>query len=164
MLNTLSKILLIFLLILIISCAGSSTGEKPGDFSYISNIGPVSAYDYEEKTRLSLNKYQYQIERTDDFGDRKYMETMWKFRAPFEDEAALSVVQVRTRLVLNVTPRTRVPNDTQLFRVQFLGEIMVQFAGITEWQQIQLTPMRQKYFRDWARELKNEYSSGMRRY
>jgi len=164
MFNTINKILSICLLILVMSCAGSSSGERPGDYSYMANIGPVTDYDYEERTRLSLDKYQYQVERSENYGDRKYLETMWKIRSPLEDEAELGITQVKTRLVLNVTPRTRVIGPTRLFKVQFRGEVMVQFTGIEQWQQIKMTLMRKKYFKNWANELKTEYSSGMRRY
>ena len=164
MFNSINKILYICLLIFIISCAGSSTGEKPGDYTYIANIGLVSDYDYADKTRLSLNKYQFQIEREENYGNRKYLETMWKYRNPYEDEAALSIAEVKTRLVLHSTPRTRRESSTRLYKVQFVGEIMVRFRGIDEWKQIPMTEMCKKFFKNWALELKNDYSSGMRRY
>ncbi|MEE9232747.1 MAG: hypothetical protein V3U07_04780 [Nitrospirales bacterium] len=164
MFNSIIKILPILLLSFVLSCAGSSSGEKPGDYSYTATIGPVTAYDYQDKTRLSLNKYQYQIERNEDYGNRKYLETMWKYRTPFEDERQLGVVRAKTRIILHVTPRMRSVAGRTLHRVQFIGENLVQFMGVELWQTAPLTDMCKEYFKRWANELKTEFSTSIRRY
>ncbi len=164
MFNSIIKILPILLVSFVLSCAGSSSGEKPGDYSYTANIGPVTAYDYQDKTRLSLNKFQYQIERSEDYGNRKYLETMWKYRTPFEDERQLGAVRAKTRIILHVTPRVRSVAGRTLHRVQFIGENLVQFMGVELWQKAPLTDMCKEYFKRWANELKTEFSTGIRRY
>lgn len=164
MLRSISSLFILGLLVFNFGCAGTA-GDKAGDFEYSRNVGPVTAYDLQDKTTILLNKYQYQVERDEATGDRRYIETMWKYRNPHADEASQGVVSSRDRLILHATPRVRgTGGGTGLSRVRLVCETMVQFQGSEVWQRVPMTDMCKDYFKKVANDFKSEYSTGMRRY
>ncbi|RKY88150.1 hypothetical protein DRQ09_03335 [candidate division KSB1 bacterium] len=175
---------IIFLILpLFINCSGSFGGKTSGRFR--TNLGLVTSYDFNEKTFRILNKYQYDVVRTEQTPEEQYVETQWKDHLPYADEQELGVVASRTRIILRARPRTRSETREQtvksqnmeelpvvgggkvlagLNRVEFVAEYMVQLQDNLEWQQIPMTKAVKKYLRRVADELKMEYVTGIRKF
>jgi len=157
--------MLLFLVALLqAGCAGTAGKERMSQVVYTADLGIATSFDFRDKTERFLSKYQYQIQRYEEFGDRLYIETIWKDRIPFEDEQELGIVEARSRFILQAVPRVRTGAGTKLNRVQFTGQNQLRFQGSDVWAAGPLTKMSRAYFSKCADDLRTEFRSGIRRY
>lgn len=162
--KSISKTTILILISFICGCAASSSGGKISLISYSTNVGVATTFDFKDKTERILNKYQFQIERYEEYGDRLYIETKWKDRIPFEDEKKDGIIAARSRLIVKARPRTRTGITVKLNQIQFIGENLVLFANRESWRPAPLTKMCKAYFKQCADDLKTEFRTGIRRY
>jgi hypothetical protein len=162
--NAVSRGSLFLLLLALMGCAASSSGSKSATLKYTADLGTATTFDFQEKSQRLLNKYQYQIERYDEFGPRLYLETQWKDRRPFDDEQNSGIVEARSKIILEAKPHTRSAGTTRLNKVQLIGENLVIFAKTQAWVSVPLTPMCKAYFKQFADDLRTEFRTGFRRY
>ena len=141
-----------FSLVIFYGCAGSSSGKKENN-TYLAKLGATYSRDFEKKSIILLNKYQYIVYRNEQGGAEKYIETEWKNRYPFADEEEKGVIAVKSRIILRSRPRFA-GTDQELNRVEFFAETLVQLKGNPEWQRLPLTEMCRKYFKKFADDAK----------
>lgn len=149
-------------------CAGSSSGNKaniPSPNNYTTEVGVATDFDFKEKTRRILDKYQYEIVRFEESSDMIYFETRWKDRYPFEDEDQLGISQARSRFILEARPRTRgIRGSVKVFRITVIAENEALYLGSEEWQHVPMTSSYKKYVKRFAEDLRSEFRSGIRRF
>jgi hypothetical protein len=158
------KGMLLFLALIISGCAGSSSGKKAASHTYSTSLGTATTFDLNDATTQAFNKFQFQVLRYEESGDRIYVETQWKHRTPFEDEQQAGIVEARTRIIMEARPRIRSGGGTKLHTIQLIGENSVVFAVANTWVNAPLSSMCKDYLKRIADDLKTRFSAGMRRY
>ena len=91
-----------------------------------------------------------------------YFESDWRYRGPFDDELELGIVDARTRLTINATPRTRGGMD--LYTVRMMAETQVRFEDVNEYVIVPMTDMLMEYLKTISDDLRLELMQGIRRY
>jgi hypothetical protein len=151
-------------------CAASSgdkpaSGSKPGALKYTADLGTATTFDFQEKSQRALNKYQYVIERYEEYGNILYLETQWKDRQIFEDEQASGIIEAKSRIILEARPSTRSSGGVaKLNKVEFTAENLVMFENTQTWASVPMTPLCKAYFKRFADDLRAEFRTGFRRY
>lgn len=144
-------------------CAGSST---VGSFTqYFSDLGITTNIGFrEEAERILIRKHQYIVQVFEESLDRSYLETDWKDRLPFEDEAKTGVVQAKSRIILEGRSRVR-GTATATLKVKFRGENMLLYENSPTWEIAgPMSQLSKEYFKAMANEIKTEYSTRTREY
>lgn len=155
--------LLFILLPLITGCSGSKSLRF--DARYTASLGIATTRDFYNESIPILTRYNYLIEKSEEYGTTYYLETRWSAGPPFADEEEIGVLQARTRIILRakarqVTSRSNVAR--RLNQVVLTAENEVTFGDDDKWHKIPLTDMRKEYFRRIADELKIEFNTGLR--
>ncbi|MFQ5633348.1 MAG: hypothetical protein ACE5I1_31670 [bacterium] len=135
------------------------------DARYTASLGIATTRDFYDESVRILTRYNYLIEKSEEYGSTFYLETRWSVGPPFVDEAEIGIEQSRSRVILRakareVTSRSNVAS--RLNQVVFTAESEVMFEGTGKWQKIPMSDMRKEYFKLVADELKIEFNSGMR--
>lgn len=158
--------ILLFLLPFFIGCAGSASGDKTEPSNgFSTDVGTATEFDFYQKTRRILDRYQYEIIRQEESVDMLYVETRWNDRIPLEDEQAIEIVQARTRVIVQARPRTRGgTGSSRVYKVHFIAENEVLFINNDEWVRVPLTPQCRAYLAKFADDLQTEFRTGIRKF
>ena len=148
------KIILISLICLIItSCAGSGGLIKPN--RHMAVVGEGSYYNFQNSAEKILDRYHYTVYRREEYGARLYIETQWKDHKPLDDEFVLGISNVQTRLIIEAKPKMRDASSNRAMNtVKFSGEVLVRLGPMSDWKELAMTPLRKKYFKQCADDLK----------
>ena len=149
---------------LVWGCATSGAGSaEMGAIPFRETVGNATAIDVERKTRQVLERYHYELVRTETTRYSMYFETHWRQRAPFEDEEALGISAARSRIIVRGRSRTRgAGGTTGLMVVEFTMENLVLDEDSGQWRQVVVTNMFRAYAKEIANRLKDEFTSGIR--
>ena len=157
-------------MMLIWGCAsggGAVTSEEPRPLDeaaiFSQDVGLATMTDLRRMTNRILQRYQYQIERFDE-GAYTFIDTRWKDRPVFADEAAMGVVAARTRILIRTRLRSRA--TTQILAVHHVtlsAENMVRITGEDEWQSAVMTAEFKDYASRIALQFETEFRAGIRR-
>ncbi len=152
------------LLLLNLSCAGSS-GRSSINNTYSSEAGSATGHDLKEKANFVFAKLNYQFERFEQFQTRIYLETFWRDRTPFPDEAAIGAQIARTRFILRARERvSKSDSELSVYKVRITGENEVKFNEDDGWVRLPLTAAAEEYIRSCISEYRSEINSGIRVY
>ena len=148
------KIILISLICLIItSCAGSGGLIKPN--RHMAVVGEGSYFNFQNSAEKILDRYHYTVYRREEYGARLYIETQWKDHKPLDDEFILGISNVQTRLIIEAKPKMRDASSNRAMNtVKFSGEVLVRLGPMSDWKELSMTPLRKKYFKQCADDLK----------
>jgi hypothetical protein len=148
------KIILISLICLIItSCAGSGGLIKPN--RHMAVVGEGSYFNFQNSAEKILDRYHYTVYRREEYGARLYIETQWKDHKPLDDEFVLGISNVQTRLIIEAKPKMRDASSNRAMNtVKFSGEVLVRLGPMSDWKELAMTPLRKKYFKQCADDLK----------
>jgi hypothetical protein len=159
------SVMLPLVLVCLLGCSGtSSKGVKNSSNKYSTTVGLASTYDFGDITRKAFDKYQFQVERYVESGDRIYVETQWKLRRLFDDEQAQGVVEAQSRIILETRPRIRSGGEAKLSTVHFTAENKIMLANTGLWVNAPMSPLCREYFKGFAEDLRTTFSASMRRY
>lgn len=150
---------LVFVLGFLIGCASLSDGSGG---TYTTTVGTATALDFKTKTPRILSRHQFEIAREEESTDLIYLETYWKSRAPFDDEAEQGIVDARLRLMVNARSRGRGAMRHDMYTVRIDAENMVQYRGEEGWEYEPAGEMLRSYISRIADELKAELDMGVR--
>lgn len=145
-------------------CAGSASTEDSSAKSFTANLGTATVLDINQKARLLLERYQFQIVRYESTVDALYFETEWKPRYPFDDEIGQGIEETRTRIIIQATPRTRSALGSDLNTVRMEAENQVRLKNGVDWRYAEMSKMLRAYLRKFADDLSTEFRVGLRRY
>ena len=148
------KIILISLICLVINtCAGSGGLTKPN--RHMAVVGEGSYYNFQNSAEKILDRYHYTVYRREEYGARLYIETQWKDHKPLDDEFVLGISNVQTRLIIEAKPKMRDASSNRAMNtVKFSGEVLVRLGPMSDWKELAMTPLRKKYFKQCADDLK----------
>ncbi|MFC1564427.1 hypothetical protein ACFL6G_05785 [candidate division KSB1 bacterium] len=152
------KIFVIFLAgLFLIQCAGGTTKSTSG---YRETIGDYRRGDISFQTRKLLEKYGFEFERFEagSAGDI-YIETRWKTRTPYDEEAANGVISARTKIIIRGRDTGRSLNFTSnetMYKAVFETENDVMLTGQREWSKQSYCEELTKYLKKLYEELESE--------
>lgn len=138
---------------------GCATGNGAKAYSIVRQAaGEGTLLDVNAKTLRMLDRFQYEIVRTENSGQMAFYQTNWKYRIPFDDERAVGIVQARTRLTIRARPRrvATTAGSSNLYMVRMEAENMVMFEDSEIWTVTPNTSEYVQYVRTLAKDLENE--------
>ena len=155
------RVSLLVLSFSLLSCAGGSGGGPSNQFKYSANVGQgtgiVTPDGFREITYQTLEgRFQYNILRFREMGNRISFETDWLNRDVFKDEVALGATEAKTRILGDgkflISPR-------KITRLLLTAENMLLIAGA--WELKPATKECSEYLKDVFAKLENEIGSKM---
>lgn len=152
--------LTIVLLIFSVLITGCGSSNHVGEKTYRSNLGTATSSDIQRIVPNIINRSNFSIYRHEVTLDRIYYETEWRERRLFDDEVALGITNARSRIIVSARPRTA--HASSLHRVNFEVENHVKFEGEEDWNKETITDEAESYFKEIARALTMEFSTGIR--
>ena len=151
------------LLALLVVAACASGGRTSSSATFQRDIGIASEPDAIAIAERIIQRYQYEVIRTDPVPNLRY-ETDWKKRVPFGDEHALGITEAENRLI--ITGRLR--NTTDLganYDLNLTVENRVRVAGSLDWNEGTASPLFRRYADEITEEFRKELQViGVRRY
>ena len=149
------------LTLLLLSCASSGGMGSNMSATVRQDLGYFSASDIQRRTSEIFMRHSYQIDNQ--IGPPSIViETLWKARAPFDDEIAAGNYQAQTRIIIRGRQRPGLTQAT-LYTTTFEAQNRVRDTATNEWIEIPATEAFVAYASDIARELKLELESLQRR-
>jgi len=145
------------LALVLAACASAAPGSV-----FERSLGTASGTDALERSVRVLRLFQYEVDREEQTPRLITVQTRWKRRSPFEDEAALGISAAETRVT--VTARFRQETVAgALYGVSLSMENRVQLGSTTEWLGDHASPMYRTYADSLATGLQRELTIGIRR-
>jgi hypothetical protein len=147
------------------ACAGGSGGGSGGAETYRESLGQATPYDFSRFTHQILDRYQYEVERSDSSASVHVIRTRWRHRYPFDDEIFFGGVDAMTRFVIQARTRggAGTSGASSLRAVEFIAENQVLMGETNEWRPNLMTDMFRDYVKQITLDLKTEFR-GMRVY
>lgn len=143
------------------ACA-TGAGSAADTARFERDVGTGSAADVMEKTQKVLRQHQFEVrERTEP--PNIFIETHWRDRAPFEDEAALGIRAAQSRIVVRARARGNTPLG-ELYAVNVAIETRVLPAGSTEWSPNTATEQYRRWADGITADFRRELNVGVRRF
>ncbi len=147
----------------VVACAAGSGESGAGSDVYRERIGQASPYDFSRLSRRILERFHYEVERSDSTENLHEIRTRWQHRYPFEDERALGAVDAMTRLIVRARSRGGGGGASSLRVVEFVAENQLQLQDTDAWRHDIMTTQFRDFLREITQELKAEFS-GVRVY
>ncbi|CAN5689811.1 hypothetical protein BH23GEM10_BH23GEM10_02150 [soil metagenome] len=146
---------------LLLQLAGCSTfGGMTNRSALQRSVGLASLHDVMEKSDKVMLRHQFQIVRRD-INKHVYIETHWRDRVPFADEASGGVVTAQTRVIITARPRTSTALG-QIYTVGMRIENRVMHAFDSAWSLTAPTSDYRAWATGIATELRSELDVGVR--
>ena len=143
-------------------CAASSGGSS-GATTYRKDLGNATVNDFARYTRRMLDREHFEIEQADSSANYQNFKTRWRQRYPYDDEIALGVVEIQTQLTLRARSRGSGGGGTADLRtVEMIVQNMARLSGSDQWILTVYTATFKEYIDEIARDLKTEFSTGIR--
>ncbi len=164
-----NKRLCVSLLVLsfcLLSCAGGSGGGPSNQFRYSASVGQgtgaVSLDGFRDITyRVLEGRFQYNILRFRELGNRITFETDWQNRAAFSDELALGAEEAKTKIFCDAKfIRLSASGATKVTHLRFTAENMLLIAGA--WELKPCTKECSEYLKGAFEKIETEIISKMR--
>ena len=143
-------------------CAASSGGSS-GATTYRKDLGNATVNDFARYTRRMLDREHFEIEQADSSANYQNFKTRWRQRYPYDDEIALGVVEIQTQLTLRARSRGVGGGGTADLRsTELIVQNMARLSSSDQWILTVYTATFQDYIDVIARDLKTEFSTGIR--
>lgn len=151
-------------LIPLIGCGASLAGLGRVEH----DVGQATHHDILTEVPEALRRHGYAIYQNRETSSTLYMETGWRERAPFEDEAAEGVEYARTRFIARARKAgtfysLRLTSENE---VRGLADASGEPFGLATdgWSTMEATSMYQDYVRAITEEIQLEVDAGVRTY
>ncbi len=148
---------------ILVALGCASAGNGSSSTTYRKDLGTVTPRDFAYHTRLILDRNHYEIEQEDSSANYQNFKTRWLKRYPHDDEIEMGVVEIQTQLTLRARSRgSGGAGSADLRAAELIAQNMARVRGSGEWVLTVMTPTFKEYIDDIARELKTEFSTGIR--
>ena len=145
--------------IALVILAGCSGAYRGGNIQ--RSLGNASAQDAMTRVTRVLNLYQFEIERQESTPQQLTVQTRWKRRAPFTDEALEGISAAETRVT--ITGRFRIETvQGALYAIDLELENRVQRMDAGDWIDNAATRQYRTYADSLVKTLQRELSLGVR--
>lgn len=143
----------------VLAAGCASTGNVPVlATTYRNEIGRASRIQIENQVPRVLNRHQYEIERLeDDRANTYYLQTRWKWREPFADEAETGYTQATSRIIIEA----RLISENA-WRVRLRAENRLRRPDSTSWEEPVITEMCKNHFDEIVQDIRTEFESRFR--
>lgn len=148
-------------IVLAAACA-TSQGAEANQARFERTVGNATALDAYERSMKVIRQHQFQVERESREAGL-YIESRWRSRVPFADEAALGINAAQIRVIVRGTPRSGT-SQGELYSVSIAIENRVQAAGSMDWTEATATAEYRAYAQQITEDLRRELDLGVRRY
>jgi hypothetical protein len=126
-------------------------------------IGVATASDFQRGVPAVLRRNGYEIIRADG-PPALYVETDWRTRPPFTDEAERGVSHARSRVLVRGRARGEMGTADVLYTVHMTLESWARVIGQEDWTRVPASPQLIETAQALSRELVMELDVGSRRY
>jgi hypothetical protein len=126
-------------------------------------VGVASLADFQRGVPAVLRRRGYEIIRTDG-PPVLYVETDWRMRQPFVDEAERGVTHARMRVLIRGRARADIGTAETLYAVHMTVESWAMVMGQEGWTRVPASPQLAEFAQALGRELSMEMDAGARRY
>lgn len=133
------------------------------------SIGRATYHDILTEVPAMLLRYEYAIYTTRETSSTVYIETDWRSRAPFDDEAAAGADFARTRFVVRARRAAAafysvaITAENQVHMGAPADSVPIQEGvGIDGWTTLPATPMFQTYVEEIMTEIELKVDAGLR--
>jgi hypothetical protein len=142
---------------------GASSGGSSSATTYRQDLGNATVYDFAHHTRLMMDREQYEIEQQDSSANYQNFKTRWRQRYPYDDEIAMGVVEIQTQLTLRARARgAGGGGSADLRSTELIAQNMARVSSSDQWILTVYSPTFKQYIDEIARDLKTEFSTGIR--
>lgn len=146
---------------LALSLGCASRGSPAPEFS--SSIGTATEAEIFEMAHRVLALHQFEIER-EQGSPSIYIETRWRDRTPFFDEAVLAIEDAQIRAIVRARPRGNTSVLGVLYTVDMAVEQRVRVMGSDAWVHMKPTPASAEYAARIIEDVKRQLEIGVRRF
>jgi hypothetical protein len=151
--------------LLAFGCAAATSGGGTGGTDYRKDLGNVTPHDFSLHGRRILTRYHYEMEQEDSSAAYQQLKTRWYKRYPYDDELQMGVVEIQTQITLRARSRGGGAGGSgDLRSAELIAQNMARMEGSSDWVLTVMSPMFKEYIDEIARELKTEFSTGIRVY
>lgn len=126
-------------------------------------VGVASASDFQRGVPAVLRRNGYEIIRADG-PPALLVETEWRTRPPFADEAERGVSSARYRVLVRGRARGDIGTAETLYTVHITVESWARVLGEEQWTRVPASPQLVESAQALTRELALELDAGARRY
>lgn len=141
-------------------CGAAMQGGAAGeDAVFRMDLGRATPNDIARDTRKIFTRFHYEIERSNETAHATFFESRWRRRYPLEDEIAMDIAEVQTRVTIRASA---MQSGTGLARVEFIGETLVRMAEESDYRRNVITEQARQQFERMTRALKTEFDTGIR--
>lgn len=148
--------------LLAVACVSGGRSATP-TAEVTRDVGVASAADFQRGVPTVLRRSGYEIIRTDG-PPQLYVETEWRVREPFADEAARGVSRARMRVLVRGRARGEMGTAEPLYAVTLIVESWARIAGQEEWTRVPASPALVMLAEGLKREMVLELDAGARKY
>jgi hypothetical protein len=133
----------------------ASSGPEANRSRFQRNVGQATPAFARELTMRILTQHGFVLEREEGVPNI-VIQTRWRQRAPFSDEASLGIENAQNRMMVMARPRSAT-NNALTYSVDIVIENRVQLLGSDAWTEASATPEYEKWVdrivTDFTREL-----------
>jgi hypothetical protein len=145
------------------SACASRGGSPNNALHFARGIGSGSASDVITRAHRVLALHQFEIYQ-EEAPPSIYIETRWRTRQPFEDEAMLGIDAAQTRAIVRARPRNATSAMGEAYTVDLTVENRVRVKGTEDWVHTTVTPQAEAFGKRIAEDLRTELNIGVRRH
>ncbi|MFQ5677522.1 MAG: hypothetical protein ACE5G1_16655 [bacterium] len=156
-----------------IACGGTGSGKAggskaDGDYAkraskFRRNMGTCRKNQFTDAlTQILFTKHNFQDSGdTRDLRQQVEYRTEWKPRFPFDDEKALGIVKVESKIVVGAKSSGSIASlsGEASFKAYLEAENRVKYANSVDWQPGPMTAEAKKYFRNIADDMEQQFKS-----
>lgn len=148
--------------LLAVACVSGGRSAMP-TAEVTREVGVASVNDFQRGVPAVLRRSGYEIIRADG-PPQLYVETEWRVREPYPDEAARGVFRARMRVLVRGRSRGEMGTAEPLYAVTLIVENWARIAGQEEWTRVPASPELVKLAEGLTREMVLELDAGTRKY
>lgn len=142
----------LFSLMALAMLAGCATGG--GSAFYRKEVGQATALDAKTLAEQVITRYGYTIDSFEEEPEIR-IQTHWRHRLPFEDEAAVGITAAESRIVVVARPRSYTDERGAYYNIYFMVENRLGVAGEPAWNSTLNTPQFRAYADSMAEDFKS---------
>ena len=150
------------LVVVALACVSGGRSALPSA-EVTREVGVASAPDFQRGVPLVLRRHGYEVIRTDG-PPALYVETEWRMRTPFADEADRGAASARSRVLVRGRARTEMGTADVLYTVHLTLESWVRVIAQEEWTRVPASPELVELAQALSREIGMELDAGARKY
>jgi len=137
--------------------AGASTTKM---IEYRTTIGSTTLYDFENLSEKILNRNRYFIDRIEDVGNGKFIDTKMVYKTPMDEEMLQGMKELRYQLTLEA--RRKGGGVGNMYTIRAIVNSYGKYVGREDWANVPVNSEIKKEIRLFVAELKSEFENKIR--